>query len=110
LIEALHARGIDRVYTDYWLAYPIAFESREAIVPSVWSGGFGRRASYAHLVFIAPSPAFVFARDTPGDVAFRARLAEIGGAATTEEIGVYRLYTGVEPLDAMRRPSSVSPG
>ena len=104
LIDALRVRGIDRVYTDYWLAYPIAFESREAIVPSVWSGGFGRRASYSHLVFIAPNPAFVFARDTPGDVEFRARLAEIGGRATTEEIGIYRLYTAVEPLDAMRRP------
>ena len=104
LIQALQARGIDRIYTDYWLAYPIAFESREAIVPSVWSGGFGRRPSYSHLVFIAPSPAFLFARDTPGDAEFRARLAQVGGRATTEEIGVYRLYTDVEPLDAMRRP------
>jgi hypothetical protein len=104
LIDALRARGIDRIYTDYWLAYPIAFESREAIVPSVWSGGFGRRAAYSHLVFIAPSPAFVFARDTPGDAEFRARLAELGGRADPEEIGVYRVYTAVEPLEAMRRP------
>jgi hypothetical protein len=104
LIDALRARDIDRIYTDYWLAYPIAFESREAIVPSVWSGGFGRRGSYSHLVFIAPDPAFVFARDTPGDREFRARLSEIGGRAETEEIGVYRVYTAVEPLDVMRRP------
>jgi hypothetical protein len=104
LIEALRARGIDRIYTDYWLAYPIAFESREAIVPSVWSGGFGRRSSYSHLVFVAPRPAFLFARGTPGDAEFRARLAALGGGATTEEIGVYRLYTDVEPLDVMRRP------
>ena len=104
LIRALEARGIDRIYTDYWLAYPIAFESHEVIVPSVWSGGFGRRASYSHLVFISPSPAFVFARDTPGDAEFRARLAELGGRATLEEIGIYRLYTDVEPLDALRRP------
>jgi hypothetical protein len=104
LIAALQARGIDRIYTDYWLAYPIAFESREAIVPSVWSGGFGRRASYSHMVSIAPSPAFVFARGTPGDAEFRARLAEVGGRAIDEEIGVYRLYTDVDPLDAMRKP------
>ena len=104
LIQALHQRGIDRVYTDYWLAYPIAFESRETIVPAVWSGGFGRRASYSHLVFVSPDPAFVFARGTPGDTEFRARLADVGGRATAEEIGIYRLYTQVEPLDAMRRP------
>ena len=104
LIEALRERGIDRIYTDYWLAYPIAFESGEAIVPAVWSGGFGRRASYSHLVYVAPDPAFVFARDTPGDLEFRARLAEHGGTARMEEIGVYRLYTAVEPLDVMRRP------
>jgi len=104
LIQTLEARGIDRIYTDYWLAYPIAFESREAIVPSVWSGGFGRRASYSHLVFVEPNPAFVFARGTPGDAEFRARLAESGGRATAEEVDVYHVYTEVEPLDAMRRP------
>jgi hypothetical protein len=104
LIDALRARGVDRIYTDYWLAYPIAFESREEIVPSVWSGGFGRRGSYSHLVFIAPDPAFVFARDTPGDREFQARLAEAGGHAEAEEISVYRVYTSVEPLDVMRRP------
>jgi hypothetical protein len=104
LLKALQARGIDRVYTDYWLAYPIAFESREAIVPAVWSGGFGRRASYSHLVFVAPDPAFVFARDTPGDREFRAQLSGQGGRAQVEDIGIYRVYTAVEPLDAMRRP------
>lgn len=104
LIAVLRHRGIDRIYTDYWLAYPIAFESREAIVPSVWSGGFGRRASYSHLVYVAPDPAFVFARGTPGDAEFRARLAAHGGTATAEDVGVYRLYTDVEPLELMRRP------
>jgi hypothetical protein len=104
LIAALQARGIDRIYTDYWLAYPIAFESREAIIPSVWSGGFNRRAVYSHLVFTAPEPAFVFARETPGDLEFRAQLAEAGGSADVAEIAVYRVYTRVEPLDRMRRP------
>lgn len=104
LIAALRQRGIDRIYTDYWLAYPLAFESCEAIVPSVWSGGFGRRAAYSHLVFTAPRPAFVFPRDAPGDVEFRALLAATGGRATVEEIAAYRVYTDVEPLDRLRRP------
>jgi hypothetical protein len=104
LIDGLRARGITRIYTDYWLAYPIAFESRESIVPAVWSSGFDRRGSYAHLVFVAPDPAFVFARDTAGDRLFRERLAQVSGQATIEEIGVYRVYTGVTPLDALRHP------
>lgn len=104
LIAYLDARGIDRVYTDYWLAYPIAFESRERIVPAVWSGGFSRRGSYSHLVAVAPNPAFVFARETPGDLEFRRRLAELGGSAEVAEVSVYRVYTSAEPLDALRRP------
>jgi hypothetical protein len=104
LIAVLGARGIDRLYTDYWLAYPIAFESHERIVPAVWSGGFGRRAVYSHLVFVADAPAFVFARGTPGDAEFRARLAGAGGHATVEDVSIYRLYTQVEPLDRMRKP------
>lgn len=104
LIRALQVRQIDRIYTDYWLAYPIAFESREQIVPAVWSGGFSRRASYSHLVFIAEAPAFVFAADTAGDREFRERLSSLGGRADQTDIGIYRVYTAVEPLDAMRRP------
>ena len=82
----------------------LEIESREAIVPDVWSSGFSRRASYSHLVFVDPNSAFVFARDTPGDAAFRARLAELAGTATEQQIGVYHVYTDVTPLDRMRRP------
>jgi len=104
LIDGLLARGIDRIYTDYWLAYPIAFESRQRIVPAVWSSGFSRRPSYAHLVFTAPDPAFVFARDTPGDEQFRARLQSLGGSADVMDIDIYRVYSHVRPLDPMRGP------
>jgi hypothetical protein len=104
LIDYLQARNVDRIYTDYWLAYPIAFESREQIVPAVWSGGFSRRASYAHLVLVADVPAFVFARGTPGDFAFQERLARLGGTANASDVGIYRVYTNVRPLDAMRNP------
>lgn len=104
LLRYLALNGIDRIYTDYWLAYPIAFESHEGIVPAVWSGGFSRRASYAHLVSIAPAPAFVFARDTVADAEFQDRLARLGGHAYVTDVDIYRVYTNVEPLDAMRSP------
>jgi hypothetical protein len=104
LLRYLALNGIDRIYTDYWLAYPIAFQSREQIVPAVWSGGFSRRTSFAHLVSIAPDPAFVFARDTPGDAAFRERLNSLGGTANVADVDVYHVYTQVQPLDRMRGP------
>ena len=87
----------------YFLAFSSSFwlSSRSA---AIWSGGFSRRSSYAHLVFIADDPAFVFARDTPGDLAFGARLAELDGRADLEEVERYRIYTGVEPLDRIRQP------
>lgn len=104
LVAALDERGINRIYTDYWLAYPIAFETRERIVPSVWSSGFGRRAVYAHLVFTSSAPAFVFARGTSGDAEFQARMAAIGGATESFDVSIYRVYTRVDPLDQMRKP------
>jgi hypothetical protein len=104
LIDYLLAHDVERIYTDYWLAYPIAFESRERIVPAVWSGGFSRRASYSHLVFIADDPAFVFARGTPGDDDFQARLSRLGGTADIADVEIYRVYTHVQPLDRMRNP------
>ena len=104
LIDYLLDRGIDRIYTDYWLAYPIAFESGERVVPGVRSGGFSRRASYSHLAWTAENPAFVFAVGTPGDEQFRRDLAAVGGTAEEAEVSVYRVYTRVRPLDQLRRP------
>src|SRR5205085_11843794 len=41
------------VYTNYWLAYPLAFESDERIVPSLIADGFNRYIPYAHWVSVA---------------------------------------------------------
>jgi hypothetical protein len=102
LIAALDRLGLDRVYTDYWLAYPLAFDSRERIVPDVWIGGFSRRAAYSHLVSVDPNPAFVFAAGTMGDDRFRERLSAIGGEASTADVSIYRVYWDVRPLAPMR--------
>jgi len=104
LIRYLLDAGIDRIYTDYWLAYPIAFESGERIVPGIRSGGFSRRASYSHLVWIAENPAFVFARETPADFTFQYELGQAGGSADEASVSIYRVYTNVRPLEAMRVP------
>ncbi len=108
LIEYLLAHNLTRVYTDYWIAYPLAFESDERIVPAVRSGGFDRRHAYAHQVSVAQEPAFVFPTDAPGDVQFRLDLAALGGSADVVELSVYRVYTNVRPLEALRRSGALT--
>ena len=102
LVEYLLERGLTRIYTDYWIAYPLAFESRERIVPAVRSGGFDRRHAYGHQVWVDPDPAFVFPRDALGDREFRQDLAAVGGSAEVAEVSVYRIYTRTRPLEPMR--------
>jgi hypothetical protein len=102
LIDYLLAHDLTRIYTDYWIGYPLAFESRERIVPAVRSGGFDRRAAYAHQVWTTPDPTFVFPADGPGDREFRRELAALGGTAVVADVSVYRVYTRVRPLEPMR--------
>ena len=108
LIDYLLARDLTRIYTDYWIAYPLAFESREQILPAVRSGGFDRRHAYAHEVSVAREPAFVFPTDAPGDLQFRRDLADLGGTADVAEVSVYRVYTNVRPLEPLRGPRRAS--
>lgn len=102
LIDYLVAHDLTRIYTDYWIGYPLAFESREHIVPAIRSGGFDRRAAYAHQVWTAPDPAFVFPTDALGDREFRQDLAAVGGTADMAEVSAHRVYTRVRPLEPMR--------
>lgn len=98
----LHSRGLDRVYADYWLGYPLAFESRERIVPSVASGGFNRYLPYAQLVSASPDPAFLFVAGSQEESAFTARLVERGVDAWKESVSIYSVYWGASPLDRAR--------
>lgn len=102
LIGHLGRQGVEAVYADYWLAYPVMFESREAIVADVISGGYDRLQAYPHLVSIDPSPAFVFVRGSSEEAAFRERLTRERGRAEEAEVSVYRVYARVEPLDRLR--------
>jgi hypothetical protein len=102
LADFLLERGLDRVYTDYWIAYPLAFESAEKIVPSVLSGGFNRYVPYAHLVSISDNPAFVFIAGSKEERAFLTRLAQREGRSLREEVSIYTVYSHVAPLQEMR--------
>lgn len=98
----LLSRGLDRVYTDYWIGYPLAFESQERIVPSVISGGFNRYLPYAHQVSVAPDPAFVFIEGSAEEGAFLVRLQERGVEARKGRVSIYSVYWQATPLERAR--------
>ncbi len=102
LAQFLLARGLSRVYTDYWLAYPLAFESGERIVPSVISGGFNRYIPFAYEVSIAPDPAFVFVSDSPEEKNFLTKMGLTGAHATVGHVAVYSIYWQLSSLDGLR--------
>ncbi|MGI5835720.1 MAG: hypothetical protein ACOX87_04400 [Chloroflexota bacterium] len=102
LVEFLLSRGVNHIYTDYWLAYPLAFESEEQIIPSVISGGFNRYIPYAHLVSVAPNPAFVFITDSSEERSFLTKLMERQVEAESHRVAIYSVYWQVTPLENIR--------
>jgi hypothetical protein len=76
----LEGRGLGDIYTNYWLAYPITFESDERIIPSVIADGFNRYIPYAYWVSVAERPAWVFVADGGEERAFQTKLAAAGAS------------------------------
>jgi hypothetical protein len=94
LIRALEQAGLSEIYTDYWLAYPLIFESQERISAAVISGGFDRFPPYAHLVAQSSRPAFVFVAESVEERAFLAGPGREAAGAERIEVGIYRIYVG----------------
>ena len=100
--ECLESQGIGHIYTNYWLGYPIAFESDERIVPSVISDGFNRYIPYAYYVSVADRPAWVFVADGEEERAFQERLAKAGATWKRADVSIYRVYYDVNPVAPLR--------
>ena len=69
LVRHLVADNRHQLYTDYWIGYPIMFETGETVLAYIVSGGFNRYVPPADNVQRTPNPAWVF---TPGSEAERA--------------------------------------
>jgi hypothetical protein len=93
-----------QLYTDYWIGYPIMFETRETVLAYVISGGFNRYLPPADNVQRTPNPAWVFTPDSEAERAFLDQLHSVGGQAQIADVAVYRVYLDVRPLAAMRPP------
>jgi hypothetical protein len=102
LVGYLVAGDRHQMYTDYWIGYPIMFETRETVLPYVISGGFNRYVPPADNVQRTPNPAWVFTPGMASESVFLTELAALGGQAQVADIAVYRVYTDVQPLAAMR--------
>jgi hypothetical protein len=78
LVAFLAAHGVRALYADYWLGYPIAFQSGERIAPSVIDDrlavGFNRSIPLASAVAQAPDPAVLVVAGGPAEAALRQRL------------------------------------
>ncbi len=104
LIELLQARGYRDVYTDYWIAYPLMFESRGEIDAYAVVNGFNRYIPPAYAVQHARDPVWVYVPDTEPERLFLEQLRRLGGTARAEDVDGYRVYENVTPLDRMRPP------
>lgn len=102
LVGYLTAQDRHQMYTDYWIGYPIMFETREAVLAYVISGGFNRYLPPADNVQRTPNPAWVFIPDTDAERTFLDQLEAAGGRSRVAQVAVYRVYTDVEPLEALR--------
>ena len=102
VVRYLVAQDRHQMYTDYWIGYPIMFETRETVLAYVISGGFNRYLPPADNVQRTPNPAWVFEPGMDTETAFLDQLARSGGQAHVETVSVYHVYTDVQPLEAMR--------
>jgi hypothetical protein len=93
-----------QLYTDYWIGYPIMFETRETVLAYVISGGFNRYLPPADNVQRTPNPAWVFTPGSESEQLFLEHLRAVGGQAQAADVAAYRVYTDVVPLAAMRPP------
>lgn len=92
LVSWLREQEINRVYANYWIAYPLIFESDEEIVASVIGGGYNRYIPYAYQVSVAERPAHVFPAESEEGRAFAVRLEREGVSYRRAEVGGYIVY------------------
>ena len=111
LIEFLLAHGETRGYTNYWVAYPIAFLSGERIVSAArlpyhidfrYTRRDDRYLPYAQRVDEAPRAFYVTTNHPALDALIRERLTGLGVTFKEETIGSYHIFYDL--------PRKVEPG
>jgi len=105
LVRFLEDRSITTFYADYWLAYPVAFQSREQVVPSVIDDhlrvGFNRYIPYAIAVDGSSDPAIVVVANSHAEKKLREMLLTSG---RTYRFGRWRNLDVYDHLSPAFRP------
>lgn len=98
LISALDKLGITDVYTSYWTAYRLAFESDERIRAASFGNGNDRSdryPPYAEVVARSINPGFVLWGEEAER--FRRYLRARGSGADFVRVGIYQVFWGASP-------------
>jgi hypothetical protein len=101
LIDYLERHDRHQVYTDYWIAQTIMFESGDQVQAAVITDGPNRYLPAADNVAHTPNAVTVFVRDSDADERFAARLHDAGATADVANVDVYRVYSEVTRLDTV---------
>lgn len=90
LVEVLDEAGVDRVYADYWIAYPLTFETRERIIGTPVDAV--RSLRLRRMVDDADRSVYVLLADSPSDGSTGAALRDRGIPFDRREVGVFAVY------------------
>ena len=91
LISALLNSDTDRVFTDYWIAYRITFESNERIIATPVTGA-RRNDSYERKVEESSNPAYVFVEGSAWDRDVSDRLSDLNIPFRRVVAGGYAIF------------------
>jgi hypothetical protein len=110
LIRALDEIGVQDVYTGYWTAYRLAFESGERIRPGIFGvEAADRYPDSTRAVDLSKSPAVVL--HGPEAERFREYLSRVRSRAKSVRVGPHDVFWDLEPavLEEIRRARGVPP-
>lgn len=103
LLEGLRRIGATRVWSNYWTAYRVTFESGGSILATPLPKEDGtRHLEWDAAVRAAEDPAVVLL--PPRDACFRAALRENGAPFAEDRVGAFAIFHALPPLvrDAIR--------
>ena len=101
LADALNARGIRFVYSDYAISYPLVFLSRERIIASPVAGpvNVDRYPPYTRAIAASTRPTYVFLRGGEAGAVFERELRRTGVPFSREAIHEFDVYTPERHVD-----------
>jgi hypothetical protein len=92
----LDRQGIDRVFSDYWIAYQFDYFNKERIINAPWPG-FDRYPAYTDMVNQAPPEkiAYIYRKRSESEAFFKKRAAEFKIRPKVETIADYVIFYDV---------------